>query len=500
MSDVKAPPSGPIFDFRLACGLLGILLAAMVAGLCSRVPSLAENDLIGMIGASHDGYSWVDTAFDAGELIAMPFSTWLAITFSLRRFHLFALIGVLVLSVFVPFIHNISWLIVLRFIHGYLAGTLIPLLMMSALRFLPPPIRLHGLALYAMTATLAPNMAFWLAAIFTNNVNYYNWLYWHIIPIGCIAGILVWWGIPKMPTAMARLHSANWLGAFYAILGFIGITITLSQGVRLEWFHSQLIQASAVIGIVFTALFLMSEWQHPAPFMKLQMLGRRNLGFGFTIFFFLLFIMGSGVVLPASILMQVHSFRLEQVNSLGLIIAIPQIIMGSIVALFLYQKWIDARWLLLGGLALIAFACWRGSFINSQWMTSQFITAQICQAIGQPMAVVSMLFLGTSVVKPMEGPYVAGIINTLRVLGTLCSSAFSEEFLFDRMVYHQSIINSGIGQYVYSVGTNFNSILARESSVLSGSDLYLVFGGLALLLMPVVLVMQYIPAPKIRKV
>ncbi len=222
----------------------------------------------------------------------MPFSTWLAITFSLRRFHLLALFGVLALSIVVPFVHNIDWLIGLRFVHGYLAGTLIPLLMMSALRFLPPPIRLHGLALYAMTATLAPNIAFWLSGIFTRNIDNFNWIYWHLIPLGLIAAALVWWGIPKMPLALPRLKQANVLGIIYAIPGFIGITVTLSQGVRLEWFHSPIIQCSSIIGVVFTVLFLMSEWRHPAPFMKLQMLGRRNLAFGFTVFFFLLFTMG----------------------------------------------------------------------------------------------------------------------------------------------------------------------------------------------------------------
>ncbi len=58
MSKPATPSPGPAFDFRLACGLLGILLAAMVAGLCNRVPSLVEEDLIALIGVSRDQYSW----------------------------------------------------------------------------------------------------------------------------------------------------------------------------------------------------------------------------------------------------------------------------------------------------------------------------------------------------------------------------------------------------------------------------------------------------------
>ncbi len=499
MTKPSTPPPGPEFNTRLACGLLGILIAAMVAGLCGRVPSLVEEDIIGFIGVSTDQYSWVETAFNAGELIAMPFSTWLAITFSLRRFHLLALLGLLLISVVVPFIHDINLLIITRFIHGYLAGTLIPLLMMSALRFLPAPIRLHGLALYAMTATLAPNLAFWLSGIFTQDIDSYNWIYWHLIPLGVIAALLVWWGIPKMPLALPRLKQANLLGVFYVIPGFIGITVTLSQGGRLEWFHSSIIQSSTIIGVVFTVLFLTSEWRHPAPFMKLQMLGRRNLAFGFTVFFFLLFTMGSGATLPVTTIMHLQNFSLEQVDTLGLIIALPQLFMGSIVALLLYQKWVDARFLLLAGLVLIAYACWEGSYINDEWMVSQFLIAQICQSIGQPMAVVSMLFLGTSVVQPMEGPYVAGIINTLRVLGTLCSGAFSGQFLFVRSSFHYLMLNNGVGQFANSLNIDMSGVLQLESSVMASSDLYFVFGALAVLLIPLVLLMQHIPAPQVRK-
>ena len=160
------PPPGPPFNAQLAMGLLGVLLAAMMAGFTGRVPSLGEADMLGALGFSHDQGTWLETWFVAGELIAMPFSCWIAITFSLRRFHIIAQLGVLTIAVMLPYVKNAELFMTMRFFQGYFAGSLIPLLMMSALRFLPPPIRLHGLALYAMTATLAPNVAVWMTAIF----------------------------------------------------------------------------------------------------------------------------------------------------------------------------------------------------------------------------------------------------------------------------------------------------------------------------------------------
>ena len=82
------PQPQPVFNSRLAVGLLGILLAAMVAGLSSRVPSLVLVDIQGGLGFAKDDISWLTTAYSAGELAAMPFAAWFAITFSMRRFHL----------------------------------------------------------------------------------------------------------------------------------------------------------------------------------------------------------------------------------------------------------------------------------------------------------------------------------------------------------------------------------------------------------------------------
>src|SRR5688572_8149486 len=150
-------PGIPIADsaagkssIRPMAGLLGIFLAAMMAGLNNRVGALALADVRGALGFGLDDASWITTAYSAGELIAMPFAAWFAITISVRRFELWMLWLCMGLAVVLPFVHDLDVLLVMRFVQGVAGGTMIPLLMMAALKFLPPPIRLHGLALYAM--------------------------------------------------------------------------------------------------------------------------------------------------------------------------------------------------------------------------------------------------------------------------------------------------------------------------------------------------------------
>jgi DHA2 family multidrug resistance protein len=492
--------TGPIFGPRLAVGMAGVLLAAMVAGLNARVPALALPDTRGALGLGLDDASWLSTAYTAGELSVMPFATWFAVTLSLRRFHSGMLAGALLLAGIIPLVSDLNWLLPLRFVHGLFAGALIPMLMMAALRFLPTPVRLHGLALYALTATFAPNVALWIASQWLDRLEDWRWAYWHLIPLGVVAMGLVLWGIPKMPPALPRLKQANWPGMVLGIPGLALLSVGLDQGQRLDWLQSPLIVAALAAGGVLTSLFLLSEWFHPGPFIKLQLLARRNLGLGFVVFFLLLVAMSSGVALPSLNLTQQHGFRVEQLVPLGLVVGLPQLVLGPLVALLLYQRWVDARHLFALGLVLIAAACWTAARVDVDWMAPQFLTAQVLQALGQPLAVVSLLFLSTSVVQPMEGPFVSGIVNTLRAFGTLVGSALVSRQMSERSSFHADVL---IGELGHRLGqglepaeaSSLGTLLSHHASVLAVADVYRMLGVLALLLVPLVLMLQHIPAP-----
>ncbi|GLQ90829.1 MFS transporter [Dyella flagellata] len=496
---IEAPES--VFGVRLAIGLLGVLLAAMVSGLNNRVPGLVLADLQGALGVGYDDGSWLSTAYAAGELVAMPFASWFAVTFSLRRFHLTILSAALALAALIPFVHELHLLLALRALQGLFSGALIPLLMMCALRFLPMSLRLHGLALYALTSTFSPNIALYLATLTVDRLADWRWAYWHVIPIGIVAMALVAWGLPKAPTALPRLKSADWAGMALGVPGLTLLVVGLDQGVRLDWFHSPIVTASLLTGTILTALFMACEWRHPAPFIKLQMLQRRNLGVGFSVFVLLLIIGGTAVTLPANVLGQLQGFRLEQSMDIGLIVGLPQLVLGSCVAMLLYQRWIDARHIFAAGLACLATACWLGSFITSDWMVAQFIDPEALYTLGLPMTIIPLLFLATSVVQQPEGPYVSGIVNLFRALSATLGSAVIGQLSVVRNRFHTEMLLDQAGHLAARLPSDdarwasMPSIVAQQAGVLATADVYRALGLLALLLIPVVLNLQYIPAP-----
>src|SRR3546814_7414805 len=86
------------------------------------------------------------------------------------------------------------------------------------------------------------------------------------------------------------------------------------------------------------------------------------------------------LMLPMTFLGPLQSYRPLQMAPIGLVVALPQLILGSVVALFLYRKWVDARFVFAGGLLLIALACFFGAQLTSDWNRDQFVLTQIGRA------------------------------------------------------------------------------------------------------------------------
>lgn len=494
-----APAAGhaaPALSARLAAGLLGIFIAAMAAGINNRVGALALADIRGAGGFGLDDASWITTAYTAGELIAMPLAPWFAVTLSLRRFHLQMLAAGAAIACVLPLVRDLHLLLLLRGLQGLASGALIPLLMMAALRFFPPSIRLFALALYSMTATFAPNVSTWLAGLWTDQWVDLRMVYWQIVPANLLAGLLVAWGIPQDPARPERFRQANWQGIAFGSAGLLLLAIGIEQGNRLEWFASPLICACLSVGALLLAFYLYTEWRHPAPFIKLQLLERRNLWLGFSLFLCLLVIFLSGSLLPATLLGHAWNYRALQSAPIGLMIGLPQLVVAPAVTMLLYQKWADARWVMAAGMAITALACLLGTQVTNQWMWGEFTLAQALQAVGQPMAIVAMLFLTTSIVAPQEGPYVSGIVNLLRALGAPLGSALITRVIELRTRFHAEMLLDHAARAQAAPPADLAARIAGESTVLSIADAYLLLALLALALVPLTCFFRFIPSPR----
>lgn len=500
-------------DTRSLLGLMGVLVTAMAAEFNDQITSAALVDVLGALHVAHDPGTWITSLYVSAEVIGMFTAAWCSVTFSPRRFTLFVIALNAGSTLLIPTTTALPAIYTLRILQGLAGGLSIPLLMATALRVLSPSIRLYGLAAYALTASFAPNFATTLTALWVDVVGW-RFVFLEAIPLCSIAAALVWFGMPQDELFLERFARFDWRGLVLAIVGLGSLTTMLQQGDRLDWFNSSAICVLALLSAVGTPLLFVNEWFHELPFLKIQLLSRRNIAYGLVALFMFSIIGLSASEIPLTFLGEVKGYRPIQSYLVTLEVAASQLILLPLIAKLLDFKWVDARVVSFIGLALIFTACVGSSFVNSQWNRDQFFLWQVFQAMGQPLVVMPLLMITTNSIAPHEGPFAAALINTPRALaeatgawmlqlttrwrGTLHTNRLLDQVGDNRFSLIQAnpllprvpapLLPDGIMRDPGSLGA-FSAALQRQAAVLTLSDAYLVIAALTVCLAMVLLVL-----------
>ncbi|MGO4743868.1 MFS transporter [Serratia quinivorans] len=501
-----AAPTPHPFTLRLALGLVGVLIAALTSGLNDRLSDLALADIRAAIGMGYDEGSWITSSYQAAEVAAMMVAPWFAVTFSLRRFALVMIGGFTAVGVLQPLISDPSLFIALRVVQGLFGGALPPLLMTVALRFLPPGIKLYGLAAYALTATFGPNVAAPLAALWTDNLGW-QFIFWQSVPLCLGAFLLIGWGLPQDPLRLERLRQMDLFGMLTGCSGIALLILSLTQGERLDWFNSPLISLMLPASLALLVTFLINEWFHPLPLFKLQMLRRKNFTHGLLTLAGVLMLSQSGSMLPSLYFSQIEGFRTAQFAPLALAIGLPQLVVAPLIATLLNFRWVDSRWILTAGAALMICSCLLGTQLTDDWARQNFWLIQSLQTFGQPMIILPVLMGATSVVMPPEGPFASAMFNSVRGFSTIAAGCLVENFISHREKFHSQTLVDQLGNrpWLMTAGSSdqvsstlpllpdgsvssaenlrhFSMLVKHQAEILSISDAYLLIIGCALLL------------------
>jgi MFS transporter, DHA2 family, multidrug resistance protein len=499
-------------DIKPFLGLGGVLIAAVASEFNDQVTAIALVDVRGALGISHDPGTWIESLYVSAEIVGMAISPWLLMTFTLRRWTLFAIGLCGVSSVLIPFSPNIEAMYALRLLQGLAGGMIIPLLMTTAFRVLTPDIRLYGLAVYALTATFAPALAATVAAFWTDVVDW-RFVFLQTIPLCAVAGVLVWYCLQQDQPRYERFHMLDWRGLLLLVIGTGALSTMLYQGDRLDWFNSKLICVLALVSAVAIPLLLVNEWFHPLPLLKLQLLGRRNFAYGTIALFTFLIIAQSGSTVPLRYLQEVQGYRPLQSNLITLEIAALQLVMLPAMAWLLDYRRVDSRLVTLVGLGLILASCVGSSLLTVYWNRDQFYQWQLLQAIGQPMVIMPLLMMTTNTVAgPAEGPFASALVNTSRAVAEAASAcvlglidrwrgALHSDRLIDEVGQDRWRVIQGNGvlpQYPPPLMPNgqprvpgsleaLGHAVEQQVAILSASDAFLILGALTVFLMVVVM-------------
>lgn len=498
-----APAQGKL-TLRLSIGLIGMLLASLLAILNEQVTAVALADIQGAFSIGHDDGTWITALFEAANVSTMVFAPWFGVTFTLKRFTIGAVIGTMLFGMLCPFAPNLHALYVLRVLQGVAGGCLPPMLIIVALRYLPPRVKLYGLAGYALTATFGPALGTPLAALWTEYVSW-RMAFWQIVPLGLVCCVAIQQGLPDDPLKLERFGSFNWTGFATGYPAVAMIVIGLLQGDRLDWFDSEFVRIMFSGGALLFVVFLLNEWFHPLPFFKLQMLSRRNFAYGLTTLFGAVIMLVGVAAIPSRSLAMIHGYRPLQTAPLSLLLAGPLLISLPLTAAVLNLRRVDLRWIMAGGLSLMFTSFVLGSFMTSEWIRSNFYLLQSLQILAQPMIIMSILMVVTTGLPPTDGPFASAMFNTVKTFSAAVATGLIEGLGTAREHFHSSMLVDQLGNNALVTGQSINAAhgigelahrVHEQAVVLTSADLYRVMACIAvalLLLIPVLPVRVYPP-------
>jgi DHA2 family multidrug resistance protein len=508
MPAVEAPPQPAAkqaaLSLRLATGLVGVLFASLLAILNEQVTALAMADIQGAFSIGRDDGSWLTALFEAANVATMVFAPWFGITFTLKRFTIGAVIATMFFGILCPFAPNLLTLYVLRVLQGVAGGCLPPMLIIVALRYLPPNVKLYGLAGYALTATFGPALGTPLAALWTEYVSW-RMAFWQIVPMGVLACMAVQYGLPADRPQLERFRAFNWTGFLTGLPAVAMLVIGFLQGDRLDWLNSDFIRVMFVGGGLLLVVFLVNEWFQPVPFFKLQLLGRRNFAHGLITLAGAVIVLVGVAVIPGQYLARIHAYRPLQTAPLSLLVAIPLLVTLPLTAAVLNLRRIDYRWVMTIGLILMVVTCVLGSLMTSEWIRDNFYWLQSLQIIAQPMVILAILMGVTTGLPPTEGPFASAMFNTVKTLSAAAATGLIEGLGTDRERLHSNMLVDQLGNHPVvssrSVDTSHGlgelaHRVHEQALVLTSADLYLVMAGIAaalLVLVPILPVRIYPP-------
>ncbi|MGV6475068.1 MFS transporter [Azotobacter vinelandii] len=504
---MAAPAAAPnTLSPRLTIGLVGVLIASFSAGLNEYITQHALLDIKGALAIGYDEGTWLTALYAAAGVCGMAFAPWCSYTFTIRRFTLFAITAFAFLAFLGPFAPDLETLYLLRILQGLMGGCLPPMLMTVALRFLPPDVKLYGLAAYALTATFTPNIAIPLAALWVEHLGW-SWAFWQAIPLCAVCFAAVAYGLPQDPMHLERFRQFDTVGLLTGMPGLCALVLGLLQGDRLDWFESPLITTLLVGGAGLLLAFFVNEATHPLPFFRLDILKRRNFTFGLIALTCILIMMTVLIGLPGRYLGALHEYRPLQTAPLTLLVALPQLPALVLVGALCNIPRVDCRWVMAAGTLCCAISCIGFSFLSSDWTRDNFYPLMLLQIVGQPMAIIPILMLATSAVVPAEGVFASSWFNTTRAIASVFGSALTGYLITARGHFHSDVLVGQLGDsaqatelYLHELHERLPEVAASELPgtlgrlvqeqvlTLTLADVFLAASGLALVVFAALLV------------
>jgi len=484
-------PQAPLYSgAKLALLTFVLAMANLMEVLDLTIANVSIPTITGDLAVSSSQGAWIITSYAVANAITVPLTGWFALRFGQVRMYALMIACFTASSLLCAMATSLEALVAFRVLQGACAGFMVPLSQALLMNSFPPQKRAMGLAIWAMTITIAPIIGPILGGWITDNYHW-SWILLINIPVGVFAAVATWAMLRDRETETRRLP-VDGVGIALLVVWVGALQILLDKGNELDWFRSDVIVGLAVVAALGFALFLAWELTEAHPVVDLGLFRFHNfrrgvvtLGLGFSLFFASLILVPLWLQTQMGYTSQWAGFALAPGGIFAVLL--------SPLAAKLMSRRADPRVLATFGFAVFAtVAFWRSSFAT----TADFATIalpQLLQGVGIAFFFTPLISINLGGIPPQRIANATGLQNFMRMMMGSFGASITIAAWDNRASVHRTQLAAGLDAYSPTVREfldrltaggmsldqawgQIDRMLNNQASMLAANDIFWVVG------------------------
>lgn len=425
----KARPASDKLDRADFLLLMVMVIAAFILILNETLLGVALPVLMKDLQVAASTAQWSSTGFMLTMAVVTPASGFIISRFSIRKVFVGAMAVFSLGSLVAGLAPTFSLLLVGRILQAMGTGIIMPLLMTTMMRLVPPSRIGRAMGLIGMVISAAPAMGPTVSGLILG-IGTWHWLFLSVLPIGLLALIV---GLKLAPNSLpegGENQRLDLLSMLLSTLGFGGLVLGLSslgghsgESGGLSFNPWVLTGVSTLILVIFVIRQL-SLQKTGSPFMDLRV---------FTYFPFVLTVLmtsvAMGVLLGSSVLLPLYTMNVLGLDSLktgllllpgGILSALMSPVVGNLADKF------RPHFLVIPGAILFAASIWLLTLFDQNTSPMFVLAVYLLMSAVIPFMSTPMMGLGLGALPKHLYSYGSSAMTTVQ---QVCSAAATAIFV-----------------------------------------------------------------------
>jgi DHA2 family multidrug resistance protein len=508
-------------------GVSPVLLAAIVSAatfmevLDTSIANVSLPHIAGNLSASQEESTWVLTSYLVANAIVIPTSGWLSALFGRKRFFVTCVLIFTLSSALCGMATSLPLLVLFRIMQGLGGGGLQPSVQAVLVDLFPGNKRGMAMAFYTIAMLCAPVLGPTMGGWITDNYSW-RWIFYINVPVGIACLLSAQALLYDPPYLIARRAAArgkpiriDYVGLSFLSLGLACIEIMLDKGQEDDWFASHLIVALAIVGGVSLVGAIIWELYHPHPIINLRLLRERNFAVCCIIAMCLYACLYASNVLLPEMMQNLMGYSPTMagltLSPAGLFTMVEVPIVG-----YLLTRGVDARVFGVIGMLGVAGATLWISGLDLAVAPSNILWPRVLQSMGSGMTFVALSTIAFRYLPREESGNASALYALVRNEGSSLGVALVTTMLARGTQRHQALIagrislyspaavlmmkrlaakagSSGLGNARQFAVQMAYRLVGQQAGILSYLDQFRHFGGMIMLIVPLVLLLKKVP-------